>query len=157
MPHALDGPQPDNRPPAYGCGHSFGMLGPSRIVVEWLDIWEGQEHLALFVCAHDSDVHDSGGTISQWYGELADGSNVNFELSILDLPEATWHLQAEVNRVAPAGTGRAILDVVNFVWGFAPIVLEASPFGGWAARVHRIGEWQTVMERFPAVTFPDIY
>lgn len=150
-----DGPVLDARPPSYGCGPSFGMLGPSRLVVTFSDIPAGWGHYAGgVVLAHRADNY--GGSppfFAEWRGIWADLRVAAF-LSLIVPSTGFWRLNVDVNTTPAGSGGTALLETTNFTWQFPTIAL---PDGGlWApAAVHRIAEWQTITERFPAAAFPD--
>lgn len=145
----------DNRPPAYGCGPSFGMLGPSRLVVTFSDIPAGWAHYSGgVVLGHLADNY--GGSppfFAQWRG-IWDDLRVSVFLSCIVPATGFWRINADVNTTPPGSGGTAILETTNFTWQFPSVVLPDGD--AWApAAVHRIGEWQTITKRFPAAAFPD--
>lgn len=155
MPHALDLPRLDDRPPRYGCGPSFGMLGPSRVLISLRTLPPEYSHLAD-VCAVLTDQGgDEGSWSATWTAQFADGSRANCSITWSDPVLGSWIVTAAWFEAGGALRGLASRDVHNFTWGFPGIFLEDSAGDLDNATIYRIGEWQTVSERFPAATFPD--
>lgn len=150
-----DGPVVDNRIPGYGCGPSFGMLGPSRLVVTFTYLPVGWEHYAGgVVLGYRQEVY--GGTppyFAEWRGIWSD-IRVTAFLSLIVPSTGFWRISVDINTTPPGSGGSAIKETTNFTWQRPAIAL---PDGDeWAgAFVHRIAEWQTITKRFPLATFPD--
>lgn len=155
MAIVIDGPVVDERPPAFGCGPSFGMLGPTRLVVVSGDIPTGWEHYAGgLVLGHVADTY--GGSppfFAQWRGVWSD-VQVSVFLSLIVPSIGLWRLNADFNTTPPTGSGVVTREFTNFQWQMPMIAL--SDGDQWApCGVYRIAEWQTVSERFPDAAFPD--
>lgn len=155
MPHALDGPQVDTRPPLYGCGPSFGMLGPSRLIVLAGALPTGLEHYAGgWIVSHKTQGFGSPPWSAQWQGEFPE-LTVNVFLSWLTPATGLWRLNVDVNSGNPAYLGGATRLVTNFTWQFPgiPITEDTNTYDDMI--IGRIAEWQTISEKFPLASFPD--
>lgn len=155
MAQVNDGPVVDTRLPAFGCGPSFGMLGPSRLVVSFGDIPTGWEHYAGGVAlGHVGDFY--GGSpvfFAQWRGIWSD-LRVSAFLSLIVPSTGFWRLNVDINTTPPGSGGTALREMTNFTWQRPNITLPDGDL--WApASVSRIAEWQTISKRFPLAAFPD--
>jgi|SRR6187549_3541717 len=156
MPHPLDGPQVDERPPGYGCGWSFGMLGPSRLVVLSGYVPEGFEEAAGGMCVPYL-LEGSGSPFwyAQWKG-VFESFELSIFLSLLNPHTGAWRLNGDLNATPPTASGGATRSFTNFTWQFPSIVLSDDTGSNWGnLAVYRIAEWQTVTARFPECLFPE--
>lgn len=150
-----DGPVLDTRPPGYGCGPSFGMLGPSRLVVTFGDIPSGWEHYEGGVALGYVGQFFGGSPpyFAQWRG-IWDDLRVSVFLSLIVPATGFWRINCDVNTTPAGSGGTAIRETTNFTWQFPQINLTDGDL--WTpAAVFRIAEWQTITKRFPAVAFPE--
>lgn len=150
-----NGPVVDTRIPGFGCGPSFGMLGPSRLVVSFGDIPTGWEHYqGGVVLAHRADTY--GGSppfFAEWRG-IWDDLRVAVFVSLVVPATGLWRVNCDVNTTPPGFGGTALLETTNFTWQFPQVNLTEG--GLWApAAVFRVAEWQTITERFPDAAFPE--
>jgi len=156
MPHPLDLPREDTRKPRFGCGRSFGMLGPTRLVLQFSTLPPGWVREGTLCLPHTSDFFLPDFTHSMWSTVYANGDDAHFTLTSLSPVLGTWLLQSQVWQAATSTQYVASREVVNFQWGFAPHYLDDQVIGPSTSYVFRVGEWQTVSERFSAVAFPDV-
>lgn len=155
MTHPLDGPQEDARWPGYGAWPSFGMLGPSRVVLRFGGLPVGFEQYADGVClGYKTEGFVSPPWFAQWQCIRSDAT-FNLFLSWLTPQTGLYRMSVDINATPPSASGGATRLVNNFTWQFPPVVLtdDLTPWGSIA--VYRVGEWQTVTERFPSVLFPE--
>jgi len=150
-----DGPVLDERLPAFGCGPSFGMLGPTRLVVAFANIPAGWEsYSGGMVLGHRGDVYGGSPPFFAEWGGIWDDVRVAVFFSLVVPSTGFWRINADVNTTPPTGSGGCLLETTNLTWQFPPLILGGG--GPWgSAAVHRIAEWQTITERFPGAAFPD--
>jgi len=155
MPHPLDGPQVDNRPPLYACGPSFGMLGPSRLFVAipptlWPEPLQPNQFIVPYAGVQTTPFPWQG----RWLGSYPNNTLL-IALTNSHAANGTWQLL--VHSLGKADTRYdwlGTLDTFNFTWQFPSIFVD-NDFGGDTAQVGRIAEWHTVSERTPLAIFPD--
>lgn len=150
-----DGPVLDTRPPGYGNGPSFGMLGPSRLVVSIANLPPALAFLAGGAVL-GYRLQQFGGSphfFAQWRGTWA-SVQVSVFFSLVFPLVGTWRWNMDLNSSPPTHSGSSFVQGYNFVWVNSPIELTTgSPYAG--TTIHRVQEWQTITERFPAAAFPD--
>lgn len=145
-----DEPRPDTRPPAYGCGPSFGMLGPSRVFVLPAYVPEGfEDSSGGFALPFLTEGTGSPPWFAQWKG-VFDDCEVSLFLSCLNLRDGLWRMNVDLNATPPTASGGATREFTNFQWQFPVVILSDDITENWGNfAVYRIGEWQTVTARFP--------
>lgn len=156
MPHPLDIPQVDERPPGYGCGPSYGMLGPSRLVIMPAFVPDGFSAFASgMVVPYLLEGSGSPFWFAQWKAILPD-LEVSCFLSLIDPYTGSWRMNVDLNATPFTASGGATRLFTNFTWQFPSIALTDDTTENWGNfLVFRIGEWQTVTQRFPDAVFPE--
>lgn len=155
MPHALDGPQVDDRPPGYGTTLSFGPLGPSRVAVQINDPPEGYEVLDDTVIVPLLVWTMAPVYVSAWRGQIG-----AVRLFVIWQPTTIntgqWRMRTGVQLVGTDPAPRWGNETgFNFTWVATARAVIAEdltfPFGG----VLKVAEWQTCSIRFPGCVFAE--
>lgn len=152
----FDEPRYDDRPPGFACGLSFGMLGPTRLVVVPAFAPEGFE-------AYESGLllpyRLTGGGSPPWFAQWrGTWSNVQCSvfLSLLNASAGLWRMNVDLNATPPSSSGGATREITNFTWQFPGVVLSDDVSANWSNFiVYRVAEWSTPSERFPGLAIPD--
>lgn len=153
---SLDEPQVDTRPPGYGCGYSFGMLGTSRLCVRPATVPEGYEAFSEgIVVPYLLEGSGSPFWFAQWKAEFEE-LDVSVFLSLLDPHDGWWRLNVDINAAVFSDSGGATREFTNFIWQRPAIALTDSTTANWGnILVYRVPEWQQPSIRFPGVRIPE--
>jgi hypothetical protein len=156
MPDLAD-PQVDNRPPGYGCTLSYGMRGPSRVLI-WSDDppeWAPSLYTGYLV-PHNVDVWEHPNYRSIWTG-FTPTVAIGFQMGTLDAEAGSYLLDLQINSAEGPEVKAWQWFPNNFVWtgGIFSLLSTTEPQTIVYVRAPR--EWMDVRSFFPDVSIADSF
>jgi len=156
MPIPIEEGQPDSRLPGFGSGLSFGMLGPTRVVLSSGSLPPILQPYALVCLAFEEEEDNHELYAATWRGHWSDGTDIALTIQVFDLYAGSWVMQCSYHTGIPPTSRHAQQEFTNFQWQMPPFTLAETGVGGFLANCYRLREWEYLYDRFPGCVIPDI-